>query len=57
MIAARELGIPDAIMKKPPPPGYGQGRAMRGRSALSTPEIDAALIALENQDWMPENAE
>jgi NAD+ synthase len=49
--AARELRIPDPILKKAPSAGLWEGQSDEGEIGLSYAEIDAALRALEQHQW------
>ena len=49
--AARELDIPDIIIKKAPSAGLWEGQSDEGEIGLSYAEIDASLRALELQQW------
>jgi hypothetical protein len=46
-LMAKELGIPESILKKHRPPDYGQGRATRRRSGSRTTRSIHSLRALE----------
>ncbi len=48
---APDLGIPDAIIRKPPSAGLWQGQSDESEIGLSYPDIDAALTALEKNRW------
>lgn len=48
---ARELGIPDPIVKKVPSAGLWEGQSDEKEIGLSYSEIDSSLKALEAQDW------
>ena len=48
---ARELGIPESIIKKAPSAGLWEGQSDEEEIGLSYAEIDTALQALEQQDW------
>jgi NAD+ synthase len=48
---AKELGIPDPIMKKAPSAGLWEGQSDEGEIGLSYAEIDTALAALDRQEW------
>ena len=48
---AKELGIPGPIMKKVPSAGLWEGQSDEKEIGLSYAEIDAALKALEGQEW------
>ncbi|MDO9550540.1 MAG: NAD+ synthase [Methanoregula sp.] len=49
--AARELNIPDPIIKKAPSAGLWEGQSDEREIGLSYAEIDPALRALERQKW------
>jgi NAD+ synthase len=49
--AARELKIPDPIIKKAPSAGLWEGQSDEGEIGLSYTEIDASLRALELHQW------
>jgi NAD+ synthase len=49
--AARELDIPEAIMKKAPSAGLWEGQSDEREIGLSYNEIDTSLRALERQEW------
>lgn len=48
---AQELGIPEAIRNKTPTAGLWAGQTDEGEIGLSYPEIDAALKALQLNNW------
>ena len=48
---ARELGVPESIIKKAPSAGLWEGQRDEEEIGLSYAEIDPALQALELQDW------
>jgi NAD+ synthase len=50
-VIARELGIPEPILKKTPSAGLWEGQSDESEIGLSYAEIDASLRALENHDW------
>jgi len=50
-VIARELGIPEQILKKTPSAGLWEGQSDEAEIGLTYPEIDASLRALEGQDW------
>ena len=52
---ARELKIPDAILKKAPSAGLWAGQSDEQEIGLSYHEIDTALRALEGNNWQPGN--
>ena len=52
--AAKALGIPDAIIRKTPSAGLWEGQSDEREIGLSYPEIDTALVALEERDWRAE---
>ena len=49
--AARELDIPDPILKKAPSAGLWEGQSDEGEIGLSYAEIDHSLRALELHQW------
>lgn len=49
--AARELRIPDPILKKAPSAGLWEGQSDESEIGLSYTEIDKSLRALELQEW------
>jgi NAD+ synthase len=52
---AKELGIPETIIKKTPSAGLWPGQSDEGEIGMSYAEIDTAIRALETQEWKPEN--
>ena len=52
---ARELGIPDTIIKKTPSAGLWEGQSDEAEIGLTYPEIDSALKALEKNRWESTN--
>jgi NAD+ synthase len=56
-IMAKELGIPEPIIKKVPSAGLWEGQSDEEEIGLSYDRIDTALRALEDQDWQPTNAD
>jgi NAD+ synthase len=48
---AKELGIPEPIMRKAPSAGLWEGQSDEGEIGLTYAEIDTALAALEQQAW------
>jgi NAD+ synthase len=54
-IMAKELGIPEPIMKKTPSAGLWEGQSDEGEIGLSYDQIDTALRALEGRRWQAEN--
>jgi NAD+ synthase len=52
---AKELGIPDPIMKKAPSAGLWEGQSDEGEIGLTYAEIDTSLAALEQQEWKAKN--
>ncbi|PKL65936.1 MAG: NAD(+) synthetase [Methanomicrobiales archaeon HGW-Methanomicrobiales-3] len=50
-VVARELGIPEQILKKTPSAGLWEGQSDEAEIGLTYPEIDASLRALEGQGW------
>jgi NAD+ synthase len=55
-VMARELGIPETIIKKTPSAGLWEGQSDEGEIGLSYDQIDTALRALEDRGWEPKNA-
>jgi len=51
---ARELGIPESIIKKAPSAGLWEGQRDEDEIGLSYTEIDTSLLALEQQSWLAE---
>jgi NAD+ synthase len=51
---AKELGIPESIMKKAPSAGLWEGQSDEEEIGLSYEKIDVSLRALELQGWIPE---
>jgi NAD+ synthase len=49
---ARDLGIPESIIKKAPSAGLWEGQRDEEELGLSYAEIDPALQALELHDWV-----
>lgn len=54
-VMARELGIPDAILRKAPSAGLWAGQSDEKEIGLSYDQIDTALRALEADGWKPAN--
>jgi NAD+ synthase len=52
---ARELGIPEPIVKKAPSAGLWAGQSDEGEIGLSYEEIDASLKYLETNGWVASN--
>ena len=52
---ARELGIPEGIIRKTPSAGLYAGQSDEAEIGLTYPEIDAALRALEKNGWNSTN--
>jgi NAD+ synthase len=50
-VVARELGIPEPIIKKVPSAGLWEGQSDEQEIGLTYAEIDASLRALEHQKW------
>ncbi len=50
-VVARELGIPEPILKKVPSAGLWEGQSDESEIGLTYAEIDGALQALERQGW------
>ena len=55
-VMAKELGIPEPIIKKAPSAGLWEGQSDEGEIGLSYDQIDTALRALESNNWQPANA-
>jgi NAD+ synthase len=55
-VMAKELKVPDAIIKKAPSAGLWEGQSDESEIGLSYDQIDAALRALEGQSWEPKNS-
>jgi NAD+ synthase len=55
-IIAKELGIPDSIIKKTPSAGLWEGQSDEEEIGLSYAEIDTSLQALEQQRWQAATA-
>ena len=53
---ARELSVPGPILHKAPSAGLWAGQSDEGEIGLSYAEIDASLMALEQNDWKAANA-
>jgi NAD+ synthase len=54
-VMAKELGISEPILKKTPSAGLWEGQSDEKEIGLSYDQIDAALRALEDRNWLPEN--
>lgn len=54
-VAARELDIPEAIIRKVPSAGLWAGQSDEKEIGLSYAEIDSALRALEENAWKAQN--
>jgi NAD+ synthase len=52
--AAKDIGIPENIIRKPPSAGLWHGQKDEEELGLTYAEIDAALIELENNGWKSE---
>jgi NAD+ synthase len=52
--AAKDIGIPENIIRKPPSAGLWHGQKDEEELGLTYAEIDAALVALENNGWRSE---
>jgi len=52
-VVARELGIPDPILKKTPSAGLWEGQSDEKEIGLTYAEIDASLKSLEIHEWQP----
>jgi len=53
--AARDIGVPESIIRKPPSAGLWHGQKDEDEIGLSYTEIDGALVALEANGWNSEN--
>ena len=53
--AARDIGVPANIMKKPPSAGLWYGQKDEDEIGLSYAEIDEALVTLEANGWKDES--
>jgi len=53
---AEELGIPRSIIEKAPSAGFWEGQSDEEELGFSYQEIDAALISLEEHEFVPQNA-
>ena len=53
--AARDIGVPENIIRKPPSAGLWHGQKDEDDIGLTYAEIDDALVALEANDWNSEN--
>ena len=51
-VVARELGIPEPIMKKVPSAGLWEGQSDEKEIGLTYAEIDTSLKSLEKQQWL-----
>ena len=49
---AGDLGIPERIITKKPSAGLWEGQSDEAEIGMTYPEIDAALIALEKNNWV-----
>ena len=47
---ARELGVPDEIIAKPPSAGLWEGQTDEGEMGISYDELDSILVAIESGD-------
>ena len=54
-IMAKELGIPEPILKKVPSAGLWEGQSDEGEIGLSYDQIDTSLRALEAREDQPKN--
>jgi NAD+ synthase len=55
-VVAKELGIPDPIMKKAPSAGLWEGQSDEREIGLTYAEIDTSLRALEEHAWKADTA-
>jgi len=54
-VMAKALGIPEPILRKTPSAGLWEGQSDEKEIGLSYDQIDAALQALESQNWEPKS--
>ena len=54
-LLAKELGVPDSIISKPPSAGFWEGQSDEGELGMTYAELDAALISLERSGGIPAN--
>ena len=54
---ARELGIPEEIITKPPSAGLWEGQTDEGEMGISYDELDSILVAIESGDTVECNQE
>ena len=54
-VMAKELGIPEPIIRKTPSAGLWEGQSDEKEIGLSYDQIDIALRALEDQNWEAED--
>ena len=52
-LLAKELGVPDSIISKTPSAGFWEGQSDEGELGMTYADLDAALIALEQNDGIP----
>ena len=50
---AREIGVTETIISKPPSAGLWEGQSDEGELGLSYEEIDSSLVCLEKNNWKP----
>jgi NAD+ synthase len=55
-VMAKEIGIPEPIIKKAPSAGLWEGQSDEKEIGLSYDQIDTALRALEDRNWEPKSA-
>ena len=53
--AARDIGVPETIIQKPPSAGLWHGQKDEDEIGLTYAEIDDALVTLEANDWKSES--
>jgi NAD+ synthase len=55
-VMAKELGIPEPILRKTPSAGLWEGQSDENEIGLSYDQIDRSLMSLEEQDWEAKTA-
>jgi NAD+ synthase len=55
-VMARELGIPEPVIKKTPSAGLWEGQSDEKEIGLTYDQIDTSLRALEGHNWQPGSA-
>ena len=54
-LLAKELDVPESIIKKAPSAGFWEGQSDEGELGMSYADLDAALIELEKNGGVPSN--